>query len=280
MTKAVTVIGMGRIGKSISLTLAQNNFNVTVVTRRGAKGFEDLCLFVKNALKTSADAKVVISRISWVATCQSISPDTEFVFEAVKENLREKQLLFECLDKIASERTILTTTTSSLSVTDIASLMNRQDRMIGFHFFNPANIMNLIEIIPNKNTSENTIRQAKDLADSLGKTSILVPDTPGFLVNRILFVMINEAIKILSYGTNTVSDIDTAMKLGANHPMGPLRLADFIGLDTCLTILENLYKSTKNAQYKPHPLLINKVKLNNLGLKTGKGFYAYAKATK
>jgi 3-hydroxybutyryl-CoA dehydrogenase len=147
--------------------------------------------------------------------------------------------------------------------------------MIGLHFFNPAHIIKLVEVIPSEKTSEETVEKAKTFAEEIGKTPLIVQDQPGFLVNRILFAMINEAIDILQNGKISAEDIDAAMKLGANHPMGPLHLADFVGLDICLEIFENLYAQTKRNEYKPHPILIQKVKENNLGRKTGRGFFEY-----
>jgi 3-hydroxybutyryl-CoA dehydrogenase len=269
--KKIVVVGLGNIGKSISLTLAQSNCNVVAVTRRGSKGFTDFCNFVENAVKGNKTRKSkdeILSRVSWVVNFAEVPRDPELVIEAIKEDLNEKQRLFAKIDHIFLPKVVLSSSTSSLSITQISRLMVRSDRMVGLHFFNPAHIMNLVEVIPGEKTSETTTEKAKTFVDEIGKTPIVVPDQPGFLVNRLLFPMINEAISVLAEEKILAEDIDKAMKLGANHPMGPLRLADLVGLDVCLTIFENLYEKTKSPQYKPHPLLIQKVKDNNLGRKS------------
>ncbi len=278
MIKKIVVVGMGSAGKSISLALAQNNCNVIVITRRGQKGFQNLKNFIEKveSHQTLQSKSETISRISWVCDFSEESRDAELVIEAVREDLCEKQQLFKKMDKIYSPDVILSSVTSSLSITEIAKFMIRPDRMVGLHFFNPANVMKLVEVIPGENTSEETVEKAKVFVQEIGKTPLITPDIPGFIVNRILFAMINEAIRLLGEGRVSADDIDLAMKLGANHPMGPLSLADFIGLDNCLIILENLYEKTKSAEYAPHPLLIKKVKENNLGRKTGNGFFSYA----
>jgi 3-hydroxybutyryl-CoA dehydrogenase len=153
--------------------------------------------------------------------------------------------------------------------------MDRPDRMVGLHFFNPVNVMKLVEVIPGEKTSNETLEKAKTFVEEIGKIPLITPDTPGFIVNRLLFAMINEAIYLLGEGRVSAAEIDVSMKLGVNHPMGPLSLADFIGLDNCLSILENLYEKTKRSEFNPNPLLYQKVKENNLGRKTGKGFFNY-----
>lgn len=281
--RKVIVIGMGAIGKSISLALAQNNCDVTVVTKRGKEGFKDLYQFIEKAVINNGvqeSKNKILSRISWVADFSEIPHDAILVIEATKENLNEKQRLFARVDKISPSNMILSSTTSSLNITDISHFMVRPERMIGLHFFNPATIMKLVEVVPGEKTSKKTIQKAKTFLEGIGKTPIVLPDQPGFLVNRVLFAMINEAINVLGEGKITVEHIDLAMKLGTNQPMGPLHLADFVGLDVCLSIFENLYEKTKRLQYKPHPVLIQKVKANNLGRKTGKGFFNYTPVPK
>jgi 3-hydroxybutyryl-CoA dehydrogenase len=277
LTKKIVVVGIGTAGKSISLALAQNNYNVTVITRRGENGFQDLRNFIETveSHKTLQSKSEALSRISWARDFCEESHDPELVIEAVRENLREKQQLFKKMDKIYSPDIMLSSATSSLSVTEIAKFMVNPERMIGLHFFNPANVMKLVEIIPGEKTSMETVEKAKMFVQDIGKTPLVTPDIPGFIVNRILFAMINEAICLLGEGQVLARDIDEAMKLGVNHPMGPLSLADFIGLDNCLVILENLHEKTKSPEYKPHPLLIQKVKENDLGRKTGRGFFNY-----
>jgi 3-hydroxybutyryl-CoA dehydrogenase len=277
LIKKIVVVGMGSVGKSISLALAQNNCNVIVITRRGQKGFQNLRNFIETveSHKTLQSKSEILSRISWVRDFCEESRDPELVIEAVREDLCEKQQLFKKMDKIYSPDVILSSVTSSLSITEIAKFMVRPERMVGLHFFNPANVMKLVEVIPGENTSKETVEKAKIFVQEIGKTPLITPDIPGFIVNRILFAMINEAIRLLGEGQVSAGDIDAAMKLGVNHPMGPLSLADFIGLDNCLNILENLHEKTKSTEYRPHPLLIQKVKENNLGRKTGKGFFSY-----
>jgi 3-hydroxybutyryl-CoA dehydrogenase len=280
LIKKVAIIGLGSVGKSLTLTLAQQKYSVVAVTRRGEKGFEDLSNFIEKALErygVDQNKCEILSRITCVPDFCKESQDVELVIEAVKENLIEKQQLFKIMDKIYPEDVVLSSVTSSLSISEIAQFMNKPDRMVGLHFFNPVHVMNLVEIIPGKNTSDETLKKAKIFIDNIGKTPLITPDTPGFIVNRILFAMINEAIGLLEEGNVSARDIDVAMKLGANHPIGPLSLADLIGLDNCLIILENLHKKTKNPEYSPHSLLIQKVKENNLGRKTRQGFFSYSK---
>jgi len=217
----------------------------------------------------------ILSRISWFNDFCEDGREPDIVIEAIEEDLCEKQQLFKKIDSVYSPNVILSSATSSLSITEIARFLDRPDRMIGVHFFNPANIMKLVEVVPGERTSEEIIRKTIAFLGVIGKTPIVMPDQPGFLVNRILFLMINESINVLAEGKISAENIDLCMKLGANHPIGPLHLVDMIGLDTCLTILENLYRSTKNPQYKPNPLLIKKVQDHNLGRKTGEGFFNY-----
>lgn len=278
MKNKIIVVGVGTIGKSIILELAQKNYEVIVVTRRGQKGFEDICSFIEKAVKAHKAIKSkseILSRISVVSDFSKETENPELVIEAVREDLNEKQQLFKKMDKIYPLNVILSSVTSSLSITEIAQFMDMPNRMVGLHFFNPANVMKLVEIIPGEKTSEETIKKAQLFVKKIGKTPLITPDIPGFIVNRLLFAMINEAIALLSEAKVSAEDIDVAMKLGANHPMGPLSIADFIGLDNCLRILEKLHKKTKRPEYMPHQLLIQKVKNNNLGRKTGKGFFCY-----
>jgi 3-hydroxybutyryl-CoA dehydrogenase len=277
--KKIAVIGMGVMGKSISLALAQKNYDVTVVTSRGKKGFLDFRRFVEEQVKLTGGQKSqdeILSRISCFDNLSKVSCDLDLVIEAVKEDLRIKQQLFKRIDTTCPENTILSSITSSLNITKISKFMVRPGRMIGLHFFNPVQVMRLVEVVPGNKTSEETVKTAITFVNELGKIPLVVPDQPGFLVNRILFPMINEAISVLDNCKISAEAIDVAMRTGVNHPLGPLHLADFIGLDVCLDIFKNLYKATKSAKYRPHPLLIEKVKANHLGRKTGKGFFDYS----
>jgi 3-hydroxybutyryl-CoA dehydrogenase len=282
MIRKVAVIGMGTIGKSIALTLAQTNCEVTIITRRGKEGFLDLSSYIEKEVekhRTQKSKEEIHSKIAFCENYRKLPRDTELIIEAKEENLNEKQRIFESLDRIYAENVILSSTTSSLSISEISRFTSKPERTIGLHFFNPAHIMKLVEVVPRDKTSEETVKKVKIFLDEIGKTPVVVPDQPGFLVNRLLFSTINEAITVLGDGKISAEEIDIAIRLGLRHPMGPLHLADFVGLDVCLTTLENLYKRTKKTQYKPHPLLIQKVKRNDLGRKTGKGFFVYSTVT-
>ncbi|MCI8284381.1 MAG: 3-hydroxybutyryl-CoA dehydrogenase [Firmicutes bacterium] len=201
--------------------------------------------------------------------------DVDYVIEAAAENMETKKELFKELDSICRPDVILATNTSSLSITEIASVTNRHDKVVGMHFFNPAPVMKLVEIIPGYNTSDATLETAKSVSEKLLKTPIVVKEAPGFVVNRMLVPMINECVAVLAEGIASASDIDKAMQLGANHPMGPLALADLVGLDICLAIMETLHSELGEDKYRPHPLLRKMVRAGKLGQKTGEGFYTY-----
>lgn len=204
-----------------------------------------------------------------------IVADADFVIEAASENMETKKELFAELDRIVGPDVILATNTSSLSITEIASATSRADKVVGMHFFNPAPVMKLVEVIPGYNTSTETVEATKKFAEELQKTPIVVHEAPGFVVNRMLVPMINECVAVLAEGIASAEDIDTAMKLGANHPMGPLALADLIGLDICLAIMEVLHKELGEDKYRPHPHLRKMVRAGKLGQKSGEGFYHY-----
>lgn len=202
----------------------------------------------------------------------------DIIIEAISENLEQKHLLFQQLDKICNSDCIFITNTSSLSITEIASEIRHE--VVGMHFFNPVGVMKLVEITPGLNTAEDSIKRCVKLANSIGKSPVIVKENAGFIVNRILIPMINEAIGLYAEDVATIDCIDFAMKLGANHPMGPLELGDLIGLDICLAIMEVIYKETGDTKYRPHPLLRKMVRGGALGIKTEKGFYIYKDNTK
>lgn len=215
-----------------------------------------------------------LSRITVSADLQTLK-DADIVVEAVSENLELKQDLFRSLAEICSSQCILGTNTSALSVTAIAAVTGEPQRVLGIHFFNPVNRMQLVELVRTPFTSQECLEQCSEFVQSLGKTPVLVEESPGFIVNRLLLPMINEAVFLLAEGTATAEDIDTAMRLGANHPMGPLALADLIGLDICLAIMETLHAELGEDKYRPAPLLRKMVRAGRLGRKTGVGLYNY-----
>ena len=204
-----------------------------------------------------------------------ILKDSDFVIEAASESMATKKELFRQLDEMCRPEVILATNTSSLSITEIASVTKRDDKVVGMHFFNPAAVMKLVEMIPGYNTSQETIDFAIDMAKRLDKVPIVVTEAPGFVVNRMLVPMMNEAVSIYAEGLAKAEDIDMAMKLGANHPMGPLALADLVGLDIVLSIMDVLYEEFREPKYRAHSLLRKMVRAGKLGQKTGEGFYKY-----
>lgn len=207
----------------------------------------------------------------------NIVADADFIIEAATEDMETKKDLFAELDKLCRPDVILATNTSSLSITEIASATAKPEKVIGMHFFNPAPVMKLVEIIPGYNTSAETISTAKKLAEDLQKTPVEIKESPGFVVNRMLIPMVNECVAVLAEHIASAEDIDKAMQLGANHPMGPLALADLVGLDICLRVMETLHEELGEDKYRPHPLLKKMVRAGKLGQKTGEGFYKYNK---
>lgn len=285
--KKITVIGAGTMGNGIAHTFAQKGFAVTLVDISEAALERGM-----NTIATNLDrmvAKGSISEADKTETLSHLQPSTDLkaaaetsylIVEAATENLDLKLKIFRQLSEFASENCILATNTSSISITQIAAVVSNPERVIGMHFMNPVPLMKLVEIINGYNTSAATTQTIMSLSEQLGKTPVEVNDYPGFVANRILMPMINESIETLYNGVAGVSEIDTVMKLGMAHPMGPLQLADFIGLDVCLAILHVMYDGFKNPKYAPCPLLVNMVRAGKLGVKSGEGFYNYAASKK
>ena len=285
--KNVAVIGAGTMGNGIAHTFAQSGFKVQLIDisenalKRGVETIsKNLDRMVSKQKITEADKAETLSNIT---TYTSITEGVEYaslVVEAATENVDLKLNIFKQLDDDCPEDTILATNTSSISITQIAAVTSRPDMVIGMHFMNPVPIMKLVEIIRGYNTSDKVTNTIMELSKTLGKIPTEVNDYPGFVANRILMPMINEAIETLYNGVAGVTEIDTVMKLGMAHPMGPLQLADFIGLDVCLSILNVMYEGFKNPKYAPCPLLVNMVRAGKLGVKSGEGFYDYSESRK
>ncbi len=269
------------MGNGIAQTAAAAGYQVVmrdVEERFVERGLDtirnNLNRMVKKGSIAESSVQDILGRIHGTTDLMELT-EADLIIEAIVEKIEPKKALFQELDAICKPETIFATNTSGLSVTEIAASTNRRDRCIGIHFFNPVPMMKLAEIIRAPETSEETVAKAGSVVDAFGKKGILVDDAPLFVVNRILVPMINEAIFVLSEGTASAEDIDEGMKLGANHPIGPLALADLIGLDTLLFVIETLYTETSDSKYRPAPLLKKMVRAGYLGRKTGRGFYNY-----
>lgn len=285
--KNIAVIGAGTMGNGIAHSFAQNGFNVAIVdTKEDVLGNAlktiqlNLERQVKKGLITAEIQSKTIELIQPFTSIEKAVQKADLVVEAVSEAPSLKQIIFQELDKHCPEACVLATNTSSISITQIASYTQRPNKVIGMHFMNPVPVMKLVEIIKGYSTSEETYQLVYNYTKSLDKIPVVVNDYPGFIANRILMPMINEAIISVFEGVAGVAEIDLVMKLGMAHPMGPLQLADFIGLDTCLSIMKVLYDGFKNPKYAPCPLLVNMVQAGKLGVKSGEGFYSYAKGLK
>ena len=285
--KNIAVIGSGTMGNGIAHVFAQNGFKVSLIDVSGEALKKAIATIEKNMDRqvakdaiTEAIKRSALANITTFTDIKSGVKDAGLVVEAATENTELKLNIFRELDDVCRPEAILASNTSSISITKIGSATRRPDKVIGMHFMNPVPVMKLVEVIRGYSTSDDVTRQIMDLSKTLAKIPVEVNDYPGFVANRILMPMINEAIYSLYEGVAGVGEIDTVMKLGMAHPMGPLQLADFIGLDVCLSILNVLYEGFGNPKYAPCPLLVNMVQANHKGVKSGIGFYAYTPGAK
>ena len=285
--KNVAVIGAGTMGNGIAHTFAQSGYKVQLIDISQASLDKGVATITKNLDRMLAKERITEAQkqetLGNITTFTNLNEGVEYaslVVEAATENVDLKLKIFRDLDEATGDDCILATNTSSISITQIAAVTKRPDQVIGMHFMNPVPIMKLVEIIRGYNTSDSVTKTIMEMSEKLGKVPVEVNDYPGFVANRILMPMINEAIETLYNGVAGVYEIDTVMKLGMAHPMGPLQLADFIGLDVCHAILEVMHEGFKNPKYAPCPLLVNMVRAGKLGVKSGEGFYDYSESRK
>ena len=277
----VGILGTGTMARSISLLIATSGHDV-LVWGRSSKSLDTFNSYVAKWFhKRLHNGKIsqemhdaCLNQINTTKEIASLS-GAELIIEAVVEDLEVKRDLVSAADRVCSPRTVIASNTSSLPIDEIASKAQHPYRIIGMHFMNPPQVMPLVEIVPSKSTSAETLDKAVTFAESLGKEPLLVPDIPGFVLNRLLFVMLHEAMELVEAGYVDINTVDKALKKGANHPMGPFELADFIGLDVCLSIFDVLYRELQNSSYEPPQLLKEKVSSGKLGRKSGEGFYKY-----
>lgn len=285
--KNITVIGAGTMGNGIAHVFAQSGFNVELFDISEGALEKAVATIAKNMDRqiakekmTEGDKQASLDRLNTGTDLAKAVGNADLVVEAATENMEIKFKLFQDLDKYAPAHCILSSNTSSISITKIAAQTKRADKVIGMHFMNPVPVMKLVEIIRGYSTSDETMNAVVEMSKALGKVPVDCNDYPGFVANRILMPMINEAIISLHEGVAGVQEIDTIMKLGMAHPMGPLQLADFIGLDVCLSIMNVLYEGLGNPKYAPCPLLVNMVTAGKLGVKSGEGFFDYSEGPK
>lgn len=285
--KNITVIGAGTMGNGIAHTFAQFGYQVSLVDVSQESLDRGIATITKNLDRMLAKEKIseankldTLNNISTFTDLKEGAKNADLVVEAASENEKIKLDIFKTLDEVCPSEAILSSNTSSIPITKIAAVTKRPAQVIGMHFMNPVPIMKLVEIIRGYNTSDETTNKIIEMSKHLKKVPTEVNDYPGFVANRILMPMINEAIETLYTGVAGVEEIDTVMKLGMAHPMGPLQLADFIGLDVCLSILEVMYDGFKNPKYAPCPLLVNMVRAGKMGVKSGEGFYDYSESRK
>ncbi len=281
--KKIMVIGAGTMGLDIAQVFAKKGYDVVVrdindeiIQKAEARLNKTLDKQVSKGKLDEAGKAAIVGKMTFT-TDLNLAADADLVVEAAIENLDIKKSIFADLDKICKPETILASNTSSISITAIAAATQRADKFIGMHFFNPATVMKLVEVIRGAHTSDETCATVTELAKDIGKEPVEVNEAPGFVVNKILVPMINEAVDLLYTGVASAEGIDTAMKLGANHPMGPLALGDLIGLDVCLAIMDTLYSETHDPKYRASLLLRKMVRAGKLGRKTGEGFFVYNK---
>ena len=277
----IGIIGAGTMGHGIALVAAKAGYEIVlhdVKDEYVKKGLGSIEKFINKSVEkgkmTSEDKKSILEKIHGTTKLEDMK-DVDLIIEAIVEEVKIKKEVFQKLDGICKKETLFSSNTSTIPITDLASSTKRPDQFIGMHFMNPVPLMKLVEVIRGLRTSQDTTTTIKHLAEKMGKTPIEVNDGPGFISNRVLFAMINEAMFCLQDGTGTVQSIDSVMKLGMNHPMGPLELADLIGLDVSLNIMNVLYEGFNDSKYRPCPLLKKMIQAGYLGRKTGKGFYEY-----